>query len=45
LLHVGFYCESLEGKVLLKWSKEMEVTRLEIGTVRRVIHHLLAVVP
>jgi hypothetical protein len=31
--------------VLLKWTKEMEITGLEIGPVRRMILHLLAVVP
>ena len=45
-LHVGVGCKSLVSQVLLNGSKDIKITRCEIGTVgSRVVHNLPAVAP
>jgi hypothetical protein len=45
LLHVGVYCKSLAGQVLIKGSGEIEITGREIETLEKVVPDLLAIAP
>ena len=43
MLHVGACCKLLDSLRFLKRYKEMEITRHEIRTLRKVAHNLPAV--
>jgi hypothetical protein len=45
LPHVGICCKSLDIQMLLKGSKEMEMTGREIRPVGRVVRNLPVIVP